>query len=372
VAQSNWQHVQEEGTDPTNPTTTDSTGKKTANKLNEAERQQYYDAFVQAQAALDSAENAVSQAQVAYDTARQNEVTSVQLAEATLKAAQDDLAALQNPSASDLAQAQASVTQAQASLTALQKGGTAASLASAQAQVTQAQASLDALTASGSDADIASAEAAVIQAQVAVDTARANLDQAVLTAPFAGVVSAVDVVSGSTISANTTAVTLVDQSKLHVDVSLSETDAAKVQAGQPVTLTFDALPDITLSGTVTSVAPVATEEQNVVTYAVQVEFDPGQAAVKVGMSATADIQIDKATGALLVPSRAIQASGEVKTVTVQQGDVTVTVPVETGLVSDGKTQIVSSGGDGVAALKAGDVVVIASTASSSAWRRWWR
>jgi HlyD family secretion protein len=205
----------------------------------------------------------------------------------------------------------------------------------------------------------------VIQAQVAVDTAQANLDDAVLKAPFAGVVSGVDIVSGSTVSANTSAVTLVDQSKLHIEVSLSETDAAKVQVGQPVTLTFDALPDTTLNGTVTSVAPVATEEQNVVTYAVQVQFDPGQTAVKVGMSVTADIQVDQATSALLVPSRAIQTSGETKTVTVQQGEATATVPVETGLVSDGKTEIVGSGDDGVAALKADDVVVISSTTASS-------
>ncbi len=186
-----------------------------------------------------------------------------------------------------------------------------------------------------------------------------------MTAPFDSVVSAVNVVSGSTISANTSAVTLVDDSKLHVDVSLSETDAAKVQVGQPVTLTFDALPDATLTGTVTSVAPVATEEQNVVTYAVQVEFDPGETAVKVGMSTTADIQVDQTTGALLVPTRAIQTSGDTKTVIVQQGDTTVTVPVTTGLASDGKTAIVSSGGNGVAALKAGDVVVIQGTNTST-------
>ena len=85
------------GTDPTNPTTTDSTGKKTANKLNDAQRQQYYDAFVQAQASLDSAQNAVTQAQVAYDTARQSEVTQIAQAEATLKDAQQTLDALKNP-----------------------------------------------------------------------------------------------------------------------------------------------------------------------------------------------------------------------------------------------------------------------------------
>jgi HlyD family secretion protein len=365
VAQSNWQHVQDENTDPTNPTTTNSDGTKTANKLNNAERQQYYDTFVQAQAALDSAQNAVTQAQVAYDTARQSEVTSVQQAQATLKAAQDDLDALKNPSANDLTQAQASVTQAQANLTNLTQGGTTAEITQAQASVTQAQANLASLTAPATEADLASAEAAVTQAQVAVDTAEANLAHAALTAPFDGVVAAVNLVPDSTISSGTTAVTLVDTSKLHIEVNLSETDAAKVQVGQPVTLTFDALPDATLTGTVTSVAPVATEDQNVVTYAVQIEFEPGDTAVKVGMSATADIQVDQTTGALLVPSRAIQTSGDAKTVTVQQGDTTVTVPVETGLTSNGKTEIVSSGGNGVAALKAGDVVVVPSTTTST-------
>ena len=82
--------------------------------------------------------------------------------------------------------------------------------------------------------------------------------------------------------------------------------------GQPVTLTFDALPDAKITGTVATVAPVATTEQNVVTYAVQVAFDPGTTAVKVGMSATADIQVEQVTGALLVPSRAIQTSGEAR------------------------------------------------------------
>ena len=159
---------------------------------------------------------------MAYDSARQSEVTQIAQAEATLKAAQDDLSALKNPSASDLAQAKAAVTQAQANLTALQQGGTDASLASAQAQVTQAQASLDALTATESDTDIAAAQATLVQAQVAVYTAQSNLAQATLAAPFDGVVSEVSAGNDSAISANTTAVTLVDASQLHIDVSLSE------------------------------------------------------------------------------------------------------------------------------------------------------
>ena len=79
---------------------------------------------MQAQAALDSAQNAVTQAQVAFDTARQNEVTDIAQAQAAVQDAQATLDALMNPNANDLAQAQAAVTQAQTQLTSLQKGGT--------------------------------------------------------------------------------------------------------------------------------------------------------------------------------------------------------------------------------------------------------
>jgi HlyD family secretion protein len=368
TAQQNWQHVQDTGTDPTNPTTTDSTGKKKANKLNDAQRQQYYDAFVQAQAALDSAQNAVTQAQVAYDAARQNEITQNTQAEATLKDAQATLAALTNPSASDLTQAQAAVTQAQATLDKLTQGGTAAAIAQSEASVTQAQANLDKLTAPAADAEVAAAQASLLQAQVAVDTAQRNLDQATLKAPFDGVVSAVDMqIGSSTSSTSSSGITLVDRSKLHIDVSLSEADAAKVAVGQPVTLTFDALSNVTLNGTVATVSPAATTSQNVVTYPIQIEFDPGQTPVKVGMSATATIESQKVDDAILVPSRAVQTAGGTKTVTLLQGaqQTPVSVTVTTGLTSNGQTQIVSSGGNGVPALKAGDVVSVPSTTATT-------
>jgi multidrug efflux pump subunit AcrA (membrane-fusion protein) len=159
----------------------------------------------------------------------------------------------------------------------------------------------------------------------------------------------------------------VDRSKLHIAVNLSETDAAKVVVGQPVTLTFDALPNVTLTGKVATIAPAATVSQNVVTYPVQIEFDPGTTAVKVGMSATADIQTQKIDNAILVPSRAVKTSGTNKIVTVLQGPqrTPVVVPVKTGVTSNGQTEITSSGGNGVPALKAGDVLSISSTTTTT-------
>jgi len=233
--------------------------------------------------------------------------------------------------------------------------------------VPQAQANLDALTAPATDTELAAAEASLLQAQADVATAQRNLDQATLTAPFDGVMSDVNAQVGAQASSGTAAVTIVDRSKLHIEVNLSETDAAKVQVGQPVTLTFDALPNVTLTGTVATIAPAATVSQNVVTYPVQIEFDPGDVAVKIGMSATADIQVQKVENAILVPTRAVQTSGKTKSVTVLQGPqkTPAVVPVTTGLASGGQTEITSSGGSGVPALKAGDVLSVPQTTTTS-------
>jgi multidrug efflux pump subunit AcrA (membrane-fusion protein) len=128
-------------------------------------------------------------------------------------------------------------------------------------------------------------------------------------------------------------------------------------------LTFDALPNITIRGTVATIAPAATVNQNVVTYPVQVEFDPGTTPVKVGMSATADIQIQQVTSAILVPSRAVQTSGNVQTVTVLQGpqQIPVTVQVETGATSNGQIAITSCVETGAQCLRPGDVLALPST-----------
>ncbi len=351
TALKNWQYVQETGRNPSTPTTTDSSGKSKANKVTDTQRQQYYDDYVQAAAALHSAETSVQQAQVTYDTARQAEPTNIQQAESTLADAQAQLQALQNPSTTDLAQKQASVDQAKASLT-------------------QAQANLASLTAPGTASDVAIQQAAVTQAEQTLKQAQLKLEQATLKAPFAGVVTAVNIVPGSNASgsnssgSNSTssstsssssssgAISLIDRSTLHVDLKLSENDVAKVQLGQPVALTIDALKDWKAAGTVSYIAPSAATSNGVVTYAVQVSFPDSDTRVKIGMTANLSITTAKQDGVLLVPNSALlpKGAGHSVQVTSADGKTTSEVDVQTGL-SDGTNTEITSG------LKEGDKVV---------------
>jgi HlyD family secretion protein len=339
TALKNWQYVQDTGADPTNPTTTSSDGKKEKNKLSDTQRQQYADTYIQAQAALHSAETAVQQAQLTYDSARQAEPNSIQQAEAKLADAQAQLTALKNPSKNDIAEKQASVDQAKASLA-------------------QAQANLAALTAPGTESDVSIQQSSIMQAEQTLKQAQLKLDQATLTAPFAGVVTAVNIVPGSTASSATVAISLIDRSTLHVDLKLSENDVANVQLNQPVDLTIDALKGWKATGTVSYIAPSAETSSGVVTYAVRVSFPDSDARVKVGMTANLTITTAKKDGVLLVPSTALLPKGAGQSVQVLSADGTTTneVDVQTGLTDGLNTEITSG-------LKSGDkVVTIPSTA----------
>jgi HlyD family secretion protein len=359
TALQNWQYVQESGRDPYSPTTTDSNGKAKPNKLNGAERRKYYEAFAQAEAALHSAESAVAQAQVNFDTARQREAAEAPQAEAAVANAQQQLDALLHPDQASLAGAQAEVAAAQAQLDKLRQGGTAADVSAAQAQVDQAIIDRERLSAPAAAADIAAAEAALTQAQTQLDAANTKLAQATLAAPFAGTVAVVNVTAGG-VAGSAAAVTLVDLSALHVDVEVSESELPKVKPGQRASITFEALPDITLNGVVESIAPTPTSGQSVVTYLVQVRFDPGAAGVKVGMSADLSIEVERHAGVLQAPSRAISASGPIKTVQVLYGpdQTPVTIQVETGASNETMTEIVKCTDTGAQCLRASDRLAV--------------
>lgn len=359
TALQNWQHVQDTGRDPYSPTTTDANGKATPNKLNDAERQKYYEAFLQAQAALHSAEAGVAQAQVNFDTARQKEVAEVPQAEAMVANAQQQLDALLHPDRASLAGAQAEVAAAQAQLDKLRQGGSAADISAAQAQVDQATIERQRLSAPAAAADLAAAEADLTQAQAQLDAANAKLARATLVAPFAGTVAAVNITAGG-VAGSGTAVTLADLSALHVDASVSETELPKLKLGQPASISFEALPDVALKGVVESIAPTPTSGQSVVTYLVQVGFDPGTAGVQVGMSADLSIEVERHAGVIQVPNRAISSLGPIKTVQVLRGDSQTPemIQVETGASNGTMTELVKCTNTGAQCLSANDRLAI--------------
>lgn len=308
TAKGNWDFVRETGQDPTNPDTRDAAGNEIPNKVNDTQRQQYYDAFVSAEAGLRAAEVAVERARVSYDAARQAEATGVADAEAQLAQAQATYdRTVGGATADQLAEARAAVSTAQADLARLTGASRDGALQAAQGSVDVAQAALDKLTGAADPQELVRAEAALKRAEVAVQQAERALERTTLVAPFDATVARVDLRVGE-LAGQSAVVAVVDMRAFHIDVPVDELDVAQIQVGQPVTVALDAMLDRELAGRVTTIEPLAQQsERGSNTYQVTVELDQAGDGVLPGMTATVQIVTERKDGVVLAPRRAVQS-----------------------------------------------------------------
>jgi len=236
-------------------------------------------------------------------------------------------------------------------------------LQQAQANVNSAQATLNDLTAGAKTPDLETALAALDQAKAQRDLAQLRIDQATIRAPFAGLLTQVNVVPGQVATSGTSATNppafdLVDDSQLHIDVSVSESDAANVQVGQAALISLDSVPGQALPGSVERVSPVATTTSNVTAFPVRIAIAPTQAPVKPGANATVQIITATHANVLTIPVRAVTQVNGQPAATILFNDSTFLVPIRTGL-SDGRNTEVLSG------LNEGDTVILPKAGTGS-------
>lgn len=97
-------------------------------------------------------------------------------------------------------------------------------------------------------------EAAVRLAQAAVELARLNLSYTVITATCDGVTGRKDIHEGQLVQPGQTMVDIVDGTDLWVIANYRETQLPHIHEGDRVTLTADAVPGVTYTGTVESIS----------------------------------------------------------------------------------------------------------------------
>jgi len=215
------------------------------------------------------------------------------------------------------------------------------------------------------DLDIRAKKITIQQREDALITAKQALADHYVRAPFAGVIAKVSAKKGDSASARTAVATLITKQKI-AEVSLNEVDVAQIKVGQKATLTFDAIPDLTISGQVAEVDAVGTVSQGVVTYNIKIGFDTQDDRVKTAMSALAAIVTEAKPDVLLVPNSAVKSQGGISYVEIpDESDMSVATAnvssaifqnptrqqqIEVGTVNDEFTEVVSG-------LNEGDLVV---------------
>jgi HlyD family secretion protein len=305
-----------------------------------------------ARANLDQAQASLAQAQQAYDQVADRANVSMlpqalQLEQATI--ARDVAKAnfeltMRDPSPSELAASRSAIVQAEATLARLQEGIADEDLLAAQLAVEQAQLSRD-------------------QAQLSLDQARHQLEGMSLVAPHDGTVTLVAARVGE-LSGGQPAFILTDLSQYHVDVTVDEIDVGRVAEGQAVKITLDALPDEILTGRVDRIAQSAQLDAGVVAYNVTVHLDPGDAPLRVGMTANVEIVTEQHEDILLVPNRFVRIDRTTGQAFVDTWNGVEVVPLEIqiGLRDETYSEV-------LAGLEEGDVVVIIQQSSRERLRQ---
>lgn len=161
------------------------------------------------------------------------------------------------------------------------------------AQVEAAQARLDYLKNLPFPADVEVAEAELAQAEVGLKAAERLLEQAVLVAPFDGTVTAIYVDGMQVVTSGQPIVQMSALDDLRVQtIDLTEQDVARISPGAPATVTFDALPDVEVTGEVLSIAARATSDTNGVMYRTVILLDEIPAQLRWGMTSFVNIDVD--------------------------------------------------------------------------------
>src|SRR3989442_342844 len=244
-----------------------------------------------------------------------------------------------------------SYASAQQNVASTQERGNS-SVSSAQNSLQNAQLSLQKTSAGPKSYDIAASYASVLSAQASLLKAQNDLDSAVLRAPVTSIVAQINNQIGENVTGGTNGfMLLANVSSYALHGTVGEADVAKLKLSQVASVTVDAVGTARMTGKVTSIDPVATIQQGVPVYGVDVTIDIPNPQVRAGMSGTANVVIASKQGVLTVPNLAIRSQGGRRFVQVLKDGEVSDADVTFGIANDTVTEV-SSG------LEEGQVVVL--------------
>lgn len=166
-------------------------------------------------------------------------------------------------------------------------------LAVSQARLVVAQSDWDRIQAGPDPKALELAEARLAVGESSLEAAEAALKNLIMDAPFDGTVSDILPNSNEWIAPGQPILLIANLENLQVETTdLSEIDASQVNVGDRAVVTFDALPEYLVDGTVVFIAPKSTEGAGV-NFKVIITMDEVPQEVRWGMTAFVDIETEQ-------------------------------------------------------------------------------
>ena len=213
--------------------------------------------------------------------------------------------------------------------------------------VTAAQAAVDIWSkqmASGSVATVASKQAASDKAQSVVDALQNQKNDLVLRAPRAGVIGYRQAEVGALAQTGQKLLSIVDNSNIFVDCSVSEQDIGQIVMGMPTNISIESLGK-SYTGKIVYISPAMdTATQS---FTIRIALDNLDNSIKTGMFARTNIDVVLRPQTLFVPKEAVLSTNGKDRVFVVDGNSKVTErAIKLGLRNDKGLEILSGINEG--------------------------
>jgi membrane fusion protein, multidrug efflux system len=192
-------------------------------------------------------------------------------------------------------------------------------------------------------------------ARAQLDQLRTRLGYATVTAPVNGVITEKHVEAGDVVGNQSRLFTIADVSELVVRAGVSELDVVELDQGDVVSITLDAFPNRTLRGRIRRIFPSGDPTTRLVP--VEVVFDTESARIaRPGFLARITFDLATSENVLLLPVAAVIGGQGAQAVFVVENETAIRRTVTTGLVSQGRIEIISG-------LTEGEPVVVVGNAT---------
>jgi HlyD family secretion protein len=181
-------------------------------------------------------------------------------------------------------------------------------------------------------ADIRIIEIRRARAEATMKQAEGNAERMLIASPLPGVAvikttfknggNMVEFMEGDEVRPGQAVIEVVNPAVMRVRARVNQADMNELRQGQPVRVGLDAYPDLSFSGTVDQISPIgqqSTLSPKVRNFIVLVLVNGAHPNLMPDLTASLDVQLDRISGALVVPRDAVVVEGEHAYVRVKRG-----------------------------------------------------
>ncbi len=188
--------------------------------------------------------------------------------------------------------------------------------------------------------ELKNAEIELINAKYSYEDAIFRLEKLKVKAPFSGTITNLNYYTENTrIEATSPVLSMMDYSKLHMEINLAEKNISMIKTGQPVNIVNYTIPGDTLNGVLAQLSPAIDAETR--SFKAVIDINNSKLLLRPGMFAKGEIVVAKADSALVIPKNVILNKQKGNVVFVVHKGLAEERVIEFGLENPNEVQIVS-------------------------------